>query len=162
MIIATRLQIKGGSFRELPLTRELADSLEEWFAFLESVKGVRLRTGGIDFAGAPLVFPGRDGGPFGPPVAMERKLALSDLQLFVSFLGLSVQVTLTMMPPVLSVDGNERGTGAQAPTHTRVGEGGMHTGQLAANAQQQHSEEASSNEAMRRDLQCGTCCSCFR
>ena len=25
----------------------------------------------------------------------------------------------------------ERGTGAQAPTHTRVGEGGMHTGQLA-------------------------------
>jgi hypothetical protein len=53
------------------------------------------------------------------------------------------------------VDGNERGTGAQAPTHTRVGEGGMHTGQLAADAQQQHSEEAAPNEAMRRDLQCG-------
>jgi hypothetical protein len=31
----------------------------------------------------------------------------------------------------------------------------MHTGQLAADAQQQHSEEASPNEAMRRDLQCG-------
>jgi hypothetical protein len=34
-----RLQIKGGSFRDLPLTKELAASLEEWFAFLESVKG---------------------------------------------------------------------------------------------------------------------------
>ena len=45
--------------------------------------------GGIDFAGSPLVFPGRDGAPFGQPVAMERKLALSDLQLLVSFLGLS-------------------------------------------------------------------------
>ena len=64
VIIAARLQVKGGSFRDLPLTPELADSLEEWFAFLESVKGVRLRTGGIDFAGSPLVFPGRDGAPF--------------------------------------------------------------------------------------------------
>jgi hypothetical protein len=27
------------SFRDLPVTRELSDSLEEWFAFLESVKG---------------------------------------------------------------------------------------------------------------------------
>ena len=42
MIIAARLQLKGGSFRDLPLTKELSDSLEEWFAFLESVKGVRL------------------------------------------------------------------------------------------------------------------------
>ena len=43
VIIAARLQVKGGSFRDLPLTTELSDSLEEWFAFLESVKGVRLR-----------------------------------------------------------------------------------------------------------------------
>ena len=64
VIIAARLQVKGGSFRDLPLTPELSASLEEWFAFLESVKGVRLRTGGIDFAGSPLVFPGRDGAPF--------------------------------------------------------------------------------------------------
>lgn len=65
VIIAVRLQVKGGSFRDLPLTKELADSLEEWFAFLESVKGVRLRRGGgIDFAGSSLVFPGRDGAPF--------------------------------------------------------------------------------------------------
>ena len=64
MIIAARLQVKGRSFRELPVTKELSDSLEEWFAFLESVKGVRLRSGGVEFAGSPLVFPGRDGGPF--------------------------------------------------------------------------------------------------
>ena len=51
VIIAARLQVKGGSFHDLPLTPELSDSLKEWFAFLESVKGVRLRTGGIDFAG---------------------------------------------------------------------------------------------------------------
>jgi hypothetical protein len=50
VIIAARLQLKGGSFRDLPLTKELSDSLEEWFAFLESVKGVRLRGGGVDFA----------------------------------------------------------------------------------------------------------------
>jgi integrase len=61
VIIATRLQIKGGSFRDLPLTRELADSLEEWFAFLERVKGVRLRTGGNRLRGiaARLSWPGR-------------------------------------------------------------------------------------------------------
>ncbi|HEY5706855.1 MAG TPA: tyrosine-type recombinase/integrase [Terrimicrobiaceae bacterium] len=64
VLIAARLQVKGGSFRDLPLTKELSDSLEEWFAFLESVKGVRLRGGGADFAGSPLVFPGRDGAPF--------------------------------------------------------------------------------------------------
>jgi site-specific recombinase XerD len=63
-IIAARLQVKSGSFRDLPVTKELAASLEEWFAFLESVKGVRLRSGGVDFAGSPLVFPGRDGAPF--------------------------------------------------------------------------------------------------
>jgi site-specific recombinase XerD len=64
VIIAAHLQVKGSSFRDLPLTEELAASLEEWFAFLESVKGVRLRGGGVDFAGSPLIFPGRDGAPF--------------------------------------------------------------------------------------------------
>ena len=39
VIIAARLQVKGSSFRDLPLTKELAGSLEEWLAFLESVKG---------------------------------------------------------------------------------------------------------------------------
>ena len=34
VIIAARLQVKGGSFRDLPLTKELSDSLEQWFAFL--------------------------------------------------------------------------------------------------------------------------------
>ena len=63
-IIAVRLQLKGGSFRDLPLTPELSDSLAQWFAFLESVKGVRLRGWGVDFAGSQLVFPGRDGAPF--------------------------------------------------------------------------------------------------
>jgi integrase len=65
MTIAARLQVKGGSFRDLPLTRELSDSLGGWFAFLKSVKGVRLRRGGgVDFAGSALVFPGRNGAPF--------------------------------------------------------------------------------------------------
>jgi hypothetical protein len=36
----------------------------EWFAFLEGVKGVRLRGGGVNFAGSSLIFPGRDGAPF--------------------------------------------------------------------------------------------------
>jgi site-specific recombinase XerD len=63
-LIAARPQVKGGSLRDVRLTKELSDSLEEWFAFLESVKGVRLRGGGVDFAGSPLVFPGRDGAPF--------------------------------------------------------------------------------------------------
>ena len=42
VIIVARLQVKGGSFHDLPLTKELADSLEQWSTFLESVKGVRL------------------------------------------------------------------------------------------------------------------------
>ena len=62
-MIAARLQVKGGLFCDLPLTKELSDSLEEWFAFLESVRGVRLRGGGVDFAESPLVFLGRDGAP---------------------------------------------------------------------------------------------------
>jgi integrase len=61
VIIAARLQVKGSSFRDLPLTKELSDSLEEWFAFLESVKGVRLRSGGSRLRGisARLSWPGR-------------------------------------------------------------------------------------------------------
>ena len=63
VIIAARLQVKGGSFCDLPLTTELSDSLEGWFAFLESVKGVRLRTAGI--------------GRMRPiPAALERAVAL--------------------------------------------------------------------------------------
>ncbi|HEY5778468.1 MAG TPA: hypothetical protein VIT00_06995, partial [Terrimicrobiaceae bacterium] len=57
MIIAARFQVKGSSFRDLPLTRELSDSLEEWFAFLESVKGVRLRGGGVDLRGISTNLP---------------------------------------------------------------------------------------------------------
>jgi hypothetical protein len=58
VIIAVRLQVKCGSFRDLPLTRELSDSLGGW-------KGVRLRRGGgVNFAGSALDFPGRDGAPF--------------------------------------------------------------------------------------------------
>jgi hypothetical protein len=64
VIIAARLQVKGSSFRDLPVILELSDSLGEWFAFLESVKLVRLRGGGVNFAGSALVFPGRDGAPF--------------------------------------------------------------------------------------------------
>ena len=52
VLIVARLQVKGSSFRDLPLTKELSNSLKEWFAFLESVKGVRLRGGGVDFAGS--------------------------------------------------------------------------------------------------------------
>lgn len=62
-VIAARMQVKGGSFRDLPVIPELSDALREWIAFLESVKGVRLRSGGVDFAASPLVFPGRDGAP---------------------------------------------------------------------------------------------------
>ena len=39
VIIAARLQLKGGSFRDLPLTKELSDSLVEWFAFLGKCEG---------------------------------------------------------------------------------------------------------------------------
>jgi len=44
---AARMRVKGGSFRELPLTGEMSGSLHEWATFLESVKGVRLRSGGV-------------------------------------------------------------------------------------------------------------------
>jgi integrase len=56
--------MKPSSFRDLPVIRELSDSLGEWFAFLRSVKLVRLRGGGVNFEGSALVFPGRDGVPF--------------------------------------------------------------------------------------------------
>ena len=55
MIIAARLQVKHGSFRDLPLTRELAASLEEWFALrnregcVATAWGSRLRTISITF-----------------------------------------------------------------------------------------------------------------
>jgi integrase len=45
LMIAARLQVEGSSFRDLPLTKEFAASLEEWFTFRESVKGERLRGG---------------------------------------------------------------------------------------------------------------------
>jgi integrase/recombinase XerC len=60
---AARMRVKGGTFRDLPLLPELSDSLREWFLFLESIKGVRLRSGAIEFAASSLVFPGRDGAP---------------------------------------------------------------------------------------------------
>lgn len=60
---AVRLQVKGGSFRDLPIAPALNHSLQEWFRFLDGIRGVRLRSGGVAFAGSPLVFPGRDGGP---------------------------------------------------------------------------------------------------
>jgi integrase len=77
-IIAVRLQLKGGSFRDLPLTPELSDSLAQWFAFLESVKGVRLRAGAVDFAGSQLIFPGRDGAPFSNQAYGREALAQRD------------------------------------------------------------------------------------
>ena len=62
-IMAARLRVKGGKHRDVPLMPRLAESLSEWAAFLEGLKGVRLRRGSIGFAGSELVFPGRDGSP---------------------------------------------------------------------------------------------------
>ena len=45
VLIATS-RPKAALFRNLPFTRGLSDSLEQWFAFLESVKGLRLRAWG--------------------------------------------------------------------------------------------------------------------
>jgi hypothetical protein len=46
-------------------TRIVGSTRGGWFAFLKSVKGVRLRRGGgVNFAGSALVFPGRNGAPF--------------------------------------------------------------------------------------------------
>jgi len=54
------------------LSRENCQIRSEWFVFLESVKGVRLRAGGIDFVGSQLIFPGRDGAPFSNQVFNAR------------------------------------------------------------------------------------------
>jgi integrase/recombinase XerD len=56
-----RMRVQGGTFRDLPLSEELSAGLRDWRAFLESVRGHRLRAGSVDFAASPLVFPGRDG-----------------------------------------------------------------------------------------------------
>ena len=62
-IVAARMRVKGGTFRDLPLSDELSAGLRDWRAFLDSVRGHRLRAGGVDFAASLLVFPGRDGLP---------------------------------------------------------------------------------------------------
>ena len=59
-----RLQTKGGKFQHVPISNRLSELLAEWRLFLESVKGVRVRRGGVEFAGSRLVFPGRDGAPY--------------------------------------------------------------------------------------------------
>jgi hypothetical protein len=54
------LQVKGGSFRVLPLTKKLSASLEEWFTFLEGVEGLRLAGGvGLLAISINLSWPGR-------------------------------------------------------------------------------------------------------
>lgn len=73
-ITAARLRVKGGKHRDVPLMPRLAESLREWAAFLEGLKGVRLRRGSIEFAGSELVFPGRDGSPISNQ-AFNRRLA---------------------------------------------------------------------------------------
>ncbi len=60
-IEAARIQINDGKFRDVPIVPPLARALEEWLEFLSSIRGTRLRGGGLDFAGSTLVFPGRDG-----------------------------------------------------------------------------------------------------
>jgi site-specific recombinase XerD len=64
VVIAVRLKVKGGKYRDMPVLPRLSESLQEWERFLESFKGHRLRQGSVEFAGSELVFPGRDGGPF--------------------------------------------------------------------------------------------------
>ena len=59
-----RIKVKGGAFRDLPVSGRLGDSIKEWLEFLSAIRGVRLRGGGIDFAGSMLIFPGRNGKPF--------------------------------------------------------------------------------------------------
>lgn len=61
-VTAVRLKVKGGKFRDVPVMERLSRSLLEWDAFLEGLKGHRLRRGHLEFAGSELVFPGRDGG----------------------------------------------------------------------------------------------------
>ncbi len=63
-VTAARLKVKGGKHRDLPILEELSESLQEWSTFLEGIRGLRLRRGGLAFAKSPLVFPGRNGAPF--------------------------------------------------------------------------------------------------
>jgi site-specific recombinase XerD len=62
-ISAARLRVKGGKFRNLPISGPLGEALAEWLEFLSGFRGVRLKKGALDFAGSSLVFPGRDGLP---------------------------------------------------------------------------------------------------
>jgi len=71
VIIAPRLQVKGGSFRDLPLTRELSDSLGVVRVFGKR-EGRAAAGWGIDFVGSQLIFPGRDGAPFSNQVFNAR------------------------------------------------------------------------------------------
>lgn len=73
-VTAVRLKVKGEKHRDLPILPQLAESLREWSAFLESYRGVRLRRGSTAFAGCSLVFPGRDGTAFSNQ-SFNRRLA---------------------------------------------------------------------------------------
>ena len=58
-----RIKGKGGKYSDVALPRSLAESIREWFVYLEAAKGVRVRNGGIAFSGSQYVFPGRNGAP---------------------------------------------------------------------------------------------------
>ena len=58
--LVVRLRTKGGKFSDMKLSENFARSLRSWLEFAEAVQGVRLRTGSLDFAASPYVFPGRD------------------------------------------------------------------------------------------------------
>lgn len=73
-VAAVRMKVKGGKFRDVPIAPALADSLAEWLEFLPSIRGARLRSGGLNFAGSSLIFPGRDGAPPSNQ-AFNRRLA---------------------------------------------------------------------------------------
>ncbi|MEM7147822.1 MAG: hypothetical protein AAF591_22155 [Verrucomicrobiota bacterium] len=68
----TRLKVKGGKHRDLPILPHLSDSLAEWLQILEAFRGVRLRRGSVDFAGSRLIFPGREGAPISNPAFNQR------------------------------------------------------------------------------------------
>ncbi|MDB6175882.1 MAG: tyrosine recombinase XerC [Chthoniobacteraceae bacterium] len=73
-IEAVKMKVKGGKLREVPIAPALALSLAEWLEFLSSIRGTRLRGGGLGFAASPLIFPGRDGAPPSNQ-AFNRRLA---------------------------------------------------------------------------------------
>jgi hypothetical protein len=61
----SRLQVKDGSFRDLPLTTELSDSLGGVVRFPgERQRRAAAAGWGVNFAGSALVSPGRDAAPF--------------------------------------------------------------------------------------------------